>query len=186
MASTRRNTTPRRQKVWARSAIGKTWTNLTSGNTLSVDVLGPYQADMGVAKTASVTIMRQVMRFWWTIGDNHDAALTRWDFTGAFAWLSRGETSSEPAIPVPSAQGLRETPWTHRWDQLFHASNEAGELANKTRGNPNYFADVSQMRKQPTPDHEFHFVGIAFSANPSLTGQEVTLRGVVDTLLALP
>ena len=154
--------TPKRPKVWTYerdSVIALA----TSGSKLQIsyDLLTTYKTDLGITRPNNVTVMRIVGKL---LAGNTASASVATEFTvnWGIAWLDArlaALPSGDTSIPDPGALGVREAEWIQR-GMLFHTSvagaqttgANAGQLASWTE------LDITQRRKQPTPDHELCLV----------------------------
>ena len=171
--------TPRKAKEWA--YIDETRLLLAANND-TIDLLAAYKTDLGVLQTRNLTIMRIIGRIQLQeFGDPVSSSYV--SLRLGFLWLNVNVTSLNQ---VPWEPGTRETEWI----QLGGVEGSEGATAQPERPasarppeNCQWDVDITQMRKQPTPQHTLRLV---YSTNGL---QEATILGLhirLGMFLALP
>ena len=151
---------PRKQKVWGHE-FTTVQTLSTAGVEIAQDLLEGYKADMGITRVSGVTCMRIVGSL--SIGNLASASTSNpfrvvWGIT----WVRQAiaiAAAGTGTIPDPIEIGMRETPWIQRG--TLRMTGVAGALTlGSGKGDLEAFVrlDITQMRKQPTPDYELVLV----------------------------
>lgn len=181
--------TPRRAKVWAREGSTDVGNSLLI-NQIDVfaDLLANYKTDMDTNRPpAGVTVMRIVG----TLQPGNSSAATT-NFMVAFhwgiAWVANSIAQAsvgDAQIPDPAELGMREAQWLQR-GTIFYRTNNNTNLAASVTGRQlaqsGHELDITQMRKQPTPDHEL----VLIVRTTGDAAAAPVLWFDINTMLALP
>ena len=176
--------TPRRQKVWAYKRDGG---KFLSTNTIEVviDLLEDYKSDLGVSFLQGLTVMR-VNGTIALINSAGASAVDPWEFIWGIAWVRNVIATAgvgDAQIPDPGELGTRETEWLQRG--LLRGTSTIGALTRYADQNQLLSfikLDITQMRKQPTVDHQL----VLIARNTAATTVSAGIDYDLQTMLALP
>ena len=182
--------TPRRRKVWARERSPVSTGDILVVGALQVvqDLLANLKANLGITRPPpGITAMR-------IIGSIHPGNQSTSSgnainsLTWGIGWVRSGVAGlgiNDPGIPDPLAVGVREHEWLQT-QQLFYRTNSGTDLPATVTGRMldqgSMQLDITQMRKQPTADHEL----VLITHHEGLAGSDPAVWFDLHTMLALP
>ena len=182
--------TPRRQKIWGHEKSPmSTGTALTVGAVqVVVNLLGNLKANLGITRPPpGIT----AMRIFGSIHPGNLAASTGNLLNGqswGIAWVRAGVAALPPddaGLPDPLGVGVREHPWMQTGNLLYRTNNGT-TLPASTNGRMldqgTMQLDITQMRKQPTADHEL----VLIIHHEGVTEGVPAVWFDLHTMLALP
>jgi len=174
---------PRKDKSWA-YVRGQAQTLSVNAVEVAVDLLSDYETDVGLINR-NVTAMRIVGEL---DGGNSSSASVSSSFTiqWGIAWVSGAIAvlaANDASIPDPGERGAREALWLQRGSLQVTAlagSNTPGANLGQLRASVQL--DITQMRKQPTPDSRL----VLIVRNNGSASHAPALYFTLATMLALP
>jgi len=189
MANNTRVVTPRKRKVWSTTSNAGTAQSLVAGTQIGQSLVAGLATDLGINNLNGVTAMRIVGSLSLVTVAGADT-FTPFAVAWGIGWVSNAITNAsagDAQIPNPDVAGVAENRWIQRGilrgeavddgalgaDQLLSAK---GQLESYVK------LDITQMRKQPTPDARLVLIFNSFS----VSGQGVGVLTNLHTLVALP
>ena len=177
---------PRRKKIWVDSISLQDDDPVVSGSFVLHNLLTDALTDLGINLMQGVTVMRIVGH----VGLMNTAAAsigTDWSAGLGFAWVRKAiadATAGDSEIPNPHSTGVRSLPWIQRATlhglSIPGAASKYGAIGRE--GTSLWKFDITQMRKQPTPDSQLVLLG-----NSNALGSNAPAYYYnIATLLALP
>ena len=178
--------TPRKEKSWAFNRNSGSGTAIATGVDVHLDLLANYSTDLGITYPTKVTHMRTIGRIAiGKAGTVTTAGLA--DVSWGIAWVRSNvaaASAGDALIPDPEEPGTREVEWLQRGflqvllpeDAITASAPSLGQFGGDVT------LDITQMRKQPTPDYRLVLIthGTFLATGGNLQGW-VNL----DTMLAL-
>lgn len=190
--TTQRVRVPRKSKVWATTYQSNPVIPVDLGTgqaRIIADLLADYRTSMGISNTDRVTAMRIVGSA--TLIDGGASTLTSlFEYRLGIAWVSAAiasATAGDAQIPEPLVDGVREAQWIQT-RQLYGVTDSSLAFPHPAQGVVTmqvgqhvWDFDITQMRKQPTPDSKLCLIGEGIiDAN-----QDVDLNFTISTMIAL-
>ncbi len=179
--------TPRKRKVWATEENLQTaGVQLSAGDVeVAADLLAGYKSDRGITKVDAVTSMRIIGRLF--LGNASSATAANFGFVPwGIAWVSdkiASASAGDAQLPSPNHEGAREVTWIQRGVLAgVSLAGSANLFANTGQLEGTAQLDITQMRKQPTPDYEL----VLITENGFSATEDATLHFQLSTMLALP
>jgi len=178
--------TPRKEKVWA-SEEEQSAPLIMVPNSIQVlrDLLAAYKLDVGALRTRGVT----VMRIWGQLilgNATAESVAGIHSVVWGIAWV-RSNVANNPAgdsnIPDPAKTGALDAQWIQRGKLITQSTvgTDAFRIGDNWNG---VNLDITQMRKQPTVDHDLVLIGKTQSAGGGVFAPTLYLS--LHTMLALP
>lgn len=178
--------TPRKQKVWiGRNSIVA---NAITVRAITAELLSAGLTDIGINRVAGVTVMRilgYVQLVNWTAGAVTPAYSS---VRMGIAWVPQaiaGAGLDDAQIPVPLNNGLREIRWIQQFELggLETVAPHVVQTPLLPVEESIVDLDITQMSKQPTPDHRLCLI----QAGPQAVEADTTaIDFKLQTMLALP
>jgi len=178
--------TPRKDKSWA-SLNGEVVPITLAPNLNQVvqDLLSVYTTDMGLAALRNVTSMR-IIGTLDAFNLATESVARQHSFFWGIVWLQSRivtQPAGDASIPDPAADGLRDVEWLQRGHLLYRST--VGLLASGSQQErSSVHLDITQMRKQPTPEHQLALVCKHQSDGGGVSAPALLVN--VQTMLALP
>jgi len=175
--------TPRKDKSWAYTR-GQGQVLSVNAVQVAVDLLTDYETDVGLINR-NVTAMRIVGEL--DLGNGSSASVaTSFTMQWGIAWVSGAIAvlaANDASIPDPGELGAREAQWLQRGSlqaQSLAGANTAGATQGQLRAS--VILDITQMRKQPTPDSRL----VLITRNNGSASHAPAIYFALATMLALP
>ena len=182
--------TPRRRKIWAyeKSLMSTGFILQVGAKQVVANLLATLMADLSLTRPpVGITCMRIFGAI--HPGNQLTASTNLLSGLGwGIAWVRNSVAvagAGDPAIPDPLEQGVREVEWLQKGYLLYRTNNATALPASTTArmlDQGTMTLDITQMRKQPTADHQLVFI----THHEGITGSDPAVWFNFNTMLALP